>query len=77
MADLAIDKQNLVSLKLIAYDFFKTGCCKWLSCAYVLRSIEANPVFFCTPPGAYKLDESGSFGTRHLKLFEFSVSGGI
>lgn len=46
MADLAIDKQNLVSLKLIAYDFFKTGCCKQLSCAYVLRSVEANPVFF-------------------------------
>ena len=54
MAGLVIVKQNLVSLKLIVYDFYKTGCCKQLSCAYVLRSVEANPVFFSylgSPPG--------------------------
>lgn len=65
MAGLAIDKQNLVSLKLIAYDFFKTGCCKWLSCAYVLRSIEANPVFFFVlPQGGTKQTSAGSFGDQ-------------
>lgn len=68
MAGLAIGKQNLVSLKLIAYDFFKTGCCKRLSCAYVLRSVEANPVFFCIPSGGYKMGVC-------LFLFEMSMNG--